>query len=95
MPAAGVVLGLKGNLFLIAVSAWWAFEDGTGDGVPRPGSASQRFSNEGILRRKSEWSLSNLLPSSSVRGLFDLAASAMASVRRMPLMGSFVMSNRD
>jgi hypothetical protein len=54
MPAAGVVLGLKGNLFLVAVLAWRAFEDGAGDGVPQPGSASRRFSNEGMLRRKSE-----------------------------------------
>ena len=54
MPAAAVVLGLKGNLFLVAVSAWRAFEDGTGDEVTRPGSASRRFSNEGMLRRKSE-----------------------------------------
>ena len=54
MPAAVVVLGLKGNLFLVAVSSWRAFEDGTGNEVPRPGSASQRFSNEGMLRRKTE-----------------------------------------
>ena len=33
MLAAGVVLGLKGNFFLVAVLAWRALEDGAGDGV--------------------------------------------------------------
>lgn len=37
----------------------------------------------------------NSLPSSSVNGSFALAASAMASARKIPSMGSVVMSNRE